>query len=71
MIVLRGGPHDHSHFKWDEPTPPKEIRLRGPDAHTTAVYTLSDRRKGHWVYGKCHIEWSTPPRLVNFVRYEG
>lgn len=68
--VLTVGPHNNCHFRPEGDTPPKEIHLRGPDIHTTAVYKLTDLQKGMWVYGKCDVTWDTPPRLVKFIQYD-
>lgn len=71
-LTLHGGPHANCHFRWERDKPPEEIRLRGPKPGTTAVYRLTDWKCDEqytdtWVYGKCQVTWSTPPRLVNFI----
>jgi hypothetical protein len=72
-LVLQGGPHSHCHFQWEKPkgaSPPKEIRLPGPDVHTAVVYKLTGRKKGSCVYTKSEVTWDAPPRLVQFVEYK-
>ena len=70
VLVLQGGPHSHCQFQWEKLPPPKEIRLPGPDVHTTAVYAYAGRKEGSCVYTKSKVTWDAPPRLARFVEYD-
>ena len=70
ICVITAGPHSHEHFKWDKPAPPKEIRMKGPSQQTIAVYSLTDYKRGHYIFGKCEVQWGDPPLLVEFIEYD-